>query len=202
MNYYGLGIIFIAILSPIFLIINYKSIMSNEINSHYAKSGDYKLLKSFLIISLICLTINVIYCYYLFDGIITISIIFLSLVMSPFLLKIGRHFMIKYSSSTLKPKTKIYYDNSMVIIWPLFCGLDKYKRILGTVYGKKATCELSFYDVNLEMIRQGMAWYYLFTKKNSKYELEEEIARTYKIGLWSQKAIAPWDFRKIKRKSN
>lgn len=49
------------------------------------------------------------------------------------------------------------------------------------------------------MIKRGMAWYYPFAKKNKLYEQEENLARGEKIGLWSQKAIAPWDFRKVKK---
>jgi len=87
---------------------------------------------------------------------------------------------------------------------------DKYRRTLGTIYinipapcpdkipnDMCAECSKTI-DVNLEMIQQGMAWYYPFTKKNKQYEYMEEYARANKVGLWSQKAIAPWQFRKLK----
>ncbi|MFD1260631.1 thermonuclease family protein [Entomomonas asaccharolytica] len=88
-------------------------------------------------------------------------------------------------------------------------GKDKYKRTLGTVYiGIKKSCGgdlaaytcINYSDVNLKMIRSGMAWYYPFAKKNKQYEKMEQYAKNNKIGLWSQKAIAPWEFRKSKRK--
>lgn len=68
---------------------------------------------------------------------------------------------------------------------------DKYRRTLGTIYRDNK-------DINLAMIRLGMAWYYPFTKKNDVYKQAEEKARDNKVGLWSQKAIAPWEFRKSK----
>lgn len=87
-------------------------------------------------------------------------------------------------------------------------GKDKYSRTLGTIYDKNAFCTLTkqgcyppnirILDVNLEMIKQGMAWYYPFAKKNGGYEKEQAIAKASKVGLWSQKAIAPWEWRKQK----
>lgn len=88
---------------------------------------------------------------------------------------------------------------------------DKYKRTLGTIYiniptpcpdkipnDRCAECSKTI-DVNLDMIKRGMAWYYPYSKKNKQYEHMEEYARTNKRGLWSQKAIAPWQFRKLKK---
>jgi len=70
---------------------------------------------------------------------------------------------------------------------------DKYRRTLGTIYLNKK-------DINLEMIRRGMAWYYPFAKKNKLYEQEEKLARGHKRGLWQdKKATAPWEFRKNRK---
>lgn len=87
-------------------------------------------------------------------------------------------------------------------------GKDRYKRMLGTVYSKFQVCKEANakgsecpneVDVNLLMIRRGIAWYYPFAKKNDQYKQAEEKAKASKIGLWSQKAIAPWEFRKLKK---
>ncbi len=79
---------------------------------------------------------------------------------------------------------------------------DKYKRTLVTIYKEPIACSHSCtikIDVNLTMIQLGMAWYYPFAKTNSKYLEAQESAKANKIGLWSQKAIAPWEFRKLKK---
>lgn len=52
----------------------------------------------------------------------------------------------------------------------------------------------------MNMIQLGMAWYYPFAKKNSSYDKEQAIAKASKVSLWSQKAIAPWEFRQLKKK--
>ena len=86
-------------------------------------------------------------------------------------------------------------------------GKDRYKRTLGTVYSDITVKNLFTTDnnytvkkdINLYMIQLGMAWYYPFAKKNAGYQKEQAIAKAGKIGLWSQKAIAPWEFRKAKK---
>ena len=66
---------------------------------------------------------------------------------------------------------------------------DKYGRVLGTVYvdGK---------DVNLEMIRAGLAWHYKRYDKNPAYAAAENEARAARRGLWSEaNPIPPEEFR-------
>lgn len=86
-------------------------------------------------------------------------------------------------------------------------GNDNYKRTLGTIYFyQKLSCDdhpeygicAERKNINLEMIKLGMAWYYPFAQNNDDYKQAEEKARVNKIGIWSQKAIAPWEFRKSK----
>ena len=76
---------------------------------------------------------------------------------------------------------------------------DKYKRLLGVIY-------LDEVDVNLEMIKAGAAWHF---KKYAKfdqskdqyliYDENEYQAKLKKIGLWKEKAISPWLWRKNKK---
>ncbi|UYZ83131.1 thermonuclease family protein [Entomomonas sp. E2T0] len=54
-------------------------------------------------------------------------------------------------------------------------------------------------NINLNMIQQGMAWYYPFAKKNGGYDKEQAIAKHNKVGLWSQKTLVPWEYRKSKK---
>lgn len=71
--------------------------------------------------------------------------------------------------------------------------LDRYKRILGTVY-------VGNINVNRELVKAGFAWNYKYSKRKDYVDLERE-ARTKKRGLWIEKnPIAPWDFRKQSRK--
>ena len=70
---------------------------------------------------------------------------------------------------------------------------DKYGRILGTVYvdGK---------DVNLEMIRAGLAWHYKRFDSTPAYAAAELEARQNRRGLWQDRnPTNPHLFRKAKR---
>lgn len=73
---------------------------------------------------------------------------------------------------------------------------DRYDRILGQVLMADCT------DVNLQMLTQGLAWFYrayacdLNAHLRLSYEDAEIKARNQEKGLWRQRqAIAPWVFR-------
>ena len=70
--------------------------------------------------------------------------------------------------------------------------MDRYKRVLGDVYiGKRW--------VNLEMVREGMAWHYKYYSKDVAMAAAETRARAAKAGIWSMaNPTAPWDFRRGK----
>jgi endonuclease YncB( thermonuclease family) len=58
-------------------------------------------------------------------------------------------------------------------------------------------------DVGGEMLKAGMAWHFKKYDDSDKYGELENIARTNKIGLWSEKEpVAPWDYREIRKNSN
>lgn len=70
-------------------------------------------------------------------------------------------------------------------------GRDIYKRVLGAIF-------LNNVDINAKMVSNGYAW--AFIKYSKKYVEQEQFARKNKKGLWQDKnAIAPWEFRKLKR---
>jgi hypothetical protein len=56
-------------------------------------------------------------------------------------------------------------------------------------------------NVNLELVREGWAWWYRkYSPKNKELASAEEAARKAKQGLWADaKPIPPWDWRKSER---
>ena len=70
---------------------------------------------------------------------------------------------------------------------------DKYGRILGTVYVDKL-------DINLEMLRAGLAWHYKRFDSTPAYAAAELEARQNRRGLWSDSnPTPPEQFRKAKK---
>lgn len=70
---------------------------------------------------------------------------------------------------------------------------DRYGRTLGevTVDGK---------SINLEMVRQGMAWAYVDFSPPAEYENEQATAKMRSRGLWADREpMPPWEFRKQRR---
>jgi len=71
---------------------------------------------------------------------------------------------------------------------------DQYDRILGVLYVDKL-------NVNEEMVRQGLAWYYSHFVTDHRLDSLEQLARKEKLNIWSMKnPISPYEFRKGKRK--
>ncbi len=75
---------------------------------------------------------------------------------------------------------------------------DRYKRIVGKIIHQGK-------DINLEMVRAGMAWWYrkYAREQNSGdrvlYEAAETDARENRRGLWvDPQPVAPWEWRKRK----
>ena len=56
-------------------------------------------------------------------------------------------------------------------------------------------------DFNLDMIKQGYAWYNPFDGENPEYQQAEQEAKAAKRGLWADKyAMPPWEWEKDKKK--
>jgi endonuclease YncB( thermonuclease family) len=69
---------------------------------------------------------------------------------------------------------------------------DRYKRMLATVFVEDK-------NINEELVKAGLAWYYRYSKK-VVYDKLEKDARKKKVGLWSdQNPVEPWMFRKNKK---
>lgn len=70
---------------------------------------------------------------------------------------------------------------------------DRYGRILGKVSTD------SIKDVNLEMIKSGMAWHYSYYNNEEEYAKAHEQAKKNRAGLWIDKnPVNPYEFRKNK----
>jgi endonuclease YncB( thermonuclease family) len=76
-----------------------------------------------------------------------------------------------------------------------YSKLDRYKRVVGKIL-------LGNQDVNLEMLKSGMAWHYKKYQKEQPvedrlaYSDAETVAKNQKRGLWiDPNPEAPWDFR-------
>lgn len=81
-----------------------------------------------------------------------------------------------------------------------YSKLDRNKRPLGKIF-------IDDQDVNLAMIKNGMAWH--FTKYQKTQSFEDRLnylhaqmdAEKQKIGLWTDPhPVPPWEFRKSKKK--
>lgn len=69
-------------------------------------------------------------------------------------------------------------------------GLDRYRRSI-------AVCTANGADINLELVRRGLAWVYPKYAKNvpAYYEAEDQ-ARNNRMGLWGgQDPVPPWEWR-------
>lgn len=71
---------------------------------------------------------------------------------------------------------------------------DQYERILGVLY-------VGDMNINEEMVRQGLAWYYSHFVNDHRLDSLEQLARKEKLNIWSMKdPLSPYEFRKRNRK--
>lgn len=69
-------------------------------------------------------------------------------------------------------------------------GKDRYGREIGFIFLPDGE------NVNLMMVKNGMAWVYRQYSNDAAFIEAEGQARQKKIGLWADKApVAPWKFR-------
>ena len=73
---------------------------------------------------------------------------------------------------------------------------DRYHRLLGKLI-------LNGNDINLDLVKNGMAWHYKFYKKSQEkkdqllYSNAEKYAKVNKLGLWGEEMpVPPWKWRK------
>jgi endonuclease YncB( thermonuclease family) len=68
-------------------------------------------------------------------------------------------------------------------------GKDRYRRTLGVITVGQT-------NINLEMVKSGLAWHYTAKSKNAALANAEAEAKRLRKGLWVQPTrISPWDYR-------
>lgn len=70
-------------------------------------------------------------------------------------------------------------------------GTDRYRRTLAYVV-------VDGREINLQLLREGLAWHYVRYNSEERYAEAEQEARELKQGLWAMEAVAPWEWRKKK----
>ncbi|WP_437230224.1 thermonuclease family protein [Planctomicrobium sp. SH661] len=71
-------------------------------------------------------------------------------------------------------------------------GTDRYGRTIGKIFVGET-------DVNLQMIRDGMAWHYTQFNAEEAFAVAQAEAKEAGRGLWADPAaVPPWEYRKRK----
>ncbi len=71
---------------------------------------------------------------------------------------------------------------------------DRYQRSVGVIW-------LNNNNINIDILKHGLAWHYIAYDKSIAYADAQKQAQLTKKNIWSTKnPIAPWDYRKNKRK--
>ncbi|MBU2956802.1 thermonuclease family protein [Paracoccus sp. 1_MG-2023] len=63
---------------------------------------------------------------------------------------------------------------------------DAYGRIV-------ASCEVNGTDIGASLVKRGLAWSY--RKYSDDYAMDEEAARSLRVGIWQEDTQTAWDFR-------
>lgn len=90
----------------------------------------------------------------------------------------------QFTASQVFGKEIVFYET----------GKDRYGRVIAKVY----------YDqkkyLSAEIIKAGLGWWFYQYSKDAALGEMQQKAKTRKKGLWADKnAMAPWDFRKLKK---
>ena len=100
-------------------------------------------------------------------------------------------------------KKQAFGAKSKVRLGELVAGKDvvvewKEKDTYGRTLGKVIQGGM---DVNLQMVKEGLAWHYRKYSKSADLSRAEAEAKAGKKGLWADpNPVPPWDFRKSEKK--
>lgn len=113
----------------------------------------------------------------------------------------GKQVRVRMYGIDAPERKQAYYRKSKETLSDLIYGrkiriekrdTDRYKRIVADVY-------LDEEWINLKMIQRGMAWHFTRYSSNATLARAEHDARASRKGLWSQQAVAPWNYRSASR---
>lgn len=72
--------------------------------------------------------------------------------------------------------------------------LDRYGRTVGIVWTRDSI------NVNLELLREGLAWHYKHFDNSEEFVRAESVAKANKKGLWIHgNAVPPWEYRRNRK---
>ena len=93
-----------------------------------------------------------------------------------------------YGTSAKKFTSDHAYGKTVTVVAK---GLDRYGRTIGEVILPDGR------NLNYELVRAGMAWWYRKHSDDPRLKVLESEARKANVGLWSRPdAIPPWEFRR------
>ncbi|MFM8930271.1 MAG: thermonuclease family protein, partial [Gemmataceae bacterium] len=88
-------------------------------------------------------------------------------------------------------KSELVAGKDVVVDWK---EKDKYGRIVGQVHQGSL-------DVNLQMVKEGLAWHYKKYSQSADLSRAEAEAKAGKKGLWADpNPVPPWEFRRTEKK--
>ena len=92
-----------------------------------------------------------------------------------------------------KQHLKNLTGNNEIVAWKI--GTDQYGRQLVFLFIEQSDGQL--FEINSQMIRDGLAWHYKQHSSSPVLDSVEFNARENRIGLWSDslQPIPPWEFR-------
>lgn len=94
-----------------------------------------------------------------------------------------------YGQKSKQALSDLIYNKKVKVIQS---DIDRYGRVVGYVYFNEQ-------NINLEMVKLGMAWVYTYYSKDEKFREAENEARAKKIGIWSlqeDQIMPPWEWRR------
>ncbi len=92
-----------------------------------------------------------------------------------------------------------FHDEATQFVTNLVLGKDIFVDVKTVDYDRRlvSSVKVDGKEVSMELIKEGLAWYYDKISKNIELASAEQAARKQKLGIWSQPdPMAPWDYKR------